>query len=73
MVRFIWSRLVNAGVRPAINVGLLRISVGGSARLTYEASRRAIEIGFSTNIEVWQPFAQFGSDLDEVQRDVEPR
>ncbi len=63
---FMESDLFNAGVRPAVNVGLSVSRVGGSAQI--KAMR---QVAGSLKLELAQyrelaAFAQFGSDLDKT-------
>jgi len=66
---FLEPSLFNAGVRPAINVGISVSRVGGSAQITplrKVAGKLKIELSQFRDLEA---FAQFGSDLDpETQR-----
>ena len=62
---FLMAELFNAGIRPAVDVGLSVSRVGSSAQI------KAIkQVGGSLKLELaqfreLQAFAQFGSDLDE--------
>src|SRR5215472_10332023 len=61
---FLESKLFNAGVRPAINVGISVSRVGGNAQITpmrKVAGRLKLELSQYRDLEA---FAQFGSDLD---------
>jgi F-type H+-transporting ATPase subunit alpha len=66
---FLESKLINAGVRPAINVGISVSRVGGSAQIgpmKKVAGRIKLELSQYRDLEA---FAQFGSDLDaDTQR-----
>ncbi len=66
---FLEPKLFNAGVRPAINVGISVSRVGGNAQISSMkkvAGRLKIELSQYRDLEA---FAQFGSDLDpETQR-----
>src|SRR3984957_6943609 len=61
---FLESNLFNAGVRPAINVGISVSRVGGNAQIgpmKKVAGRIKLELSQYRDLEA---FAQFGSDLD---------
>jgi F-type H+-transporting ATPase subunit alpha len=66
---FLESKLFNAGVRPAINVGISVSRVGGNAQIgpmKKVAGRLKLELSQYRDLEA---FAQFGSDLDaDTQR-----
>ena len=66
---FLESQLFNAGVRPAINVGISVSRVGGNAQIgpmKRVAGRLKLELSQYRDLEA---FAQFGSDLDaDTQR-----
>ncbi|MCW3034229.1 MAG: synthase alpha subunit [Solirubrobacterales bacterium] len=66
---FLESGLFNAGVRPAINVGISVSRVGGNAQIgpmKKVAGRLKLELSQYRDLEA---FSQFGSDLDaETQR-----
>jgi F-type H+-transporting ATPase subunit alpha len=66
---FLEPKLFNAGVRPAINVGISVSRVGGSAQIgpmKKVAGRLKLELSQFRDLEA---FAQFGSDLDaDTQR-----
>ncbi len=66
---FLEPKLFNAGVRPAINVGISVSRVGGNAQISpmkKVAGRLKIELSQYRDLEA---FAQFGSDLDpDTQR-----
>jgi F-type H+-transporting ATPase subunit alpha len=65
---FLESDLFNAGVRPAINVGISVSRVGGSAQIKAMkkvAGRIKVELAQFREV---QAFAQFASDLDQVTR-----
>src|SRR5579872_2203136 len=66
---FLEPQLFNAGVRPAINVGISVSRVGGNAQITpmkRVAGRLKLELSQYRELEA---FAQFGSDLDvDTQR-----
>jgi F-type H+-transporting ATPase subunit alpha len=66
---FLESKLFNAGVRPAINVGISVSRVGGNAQIgpmKKVAGRIKLELSQYRDLEA---FAQFGSDLDaDTQR-----
>lgn len=65
---FLESDLFNAGVRPAVNVGISVSRVGGSAQIKgmkKVAGRIKVELAQFREV---QAFAQFASDLDQVTR-----
>lgn len=67
---FLESGLFNAGVRPAVNVGLSVSRVGGAAQLPAMK-----QVAGSLRVELAQyrelaAFSRFGSDLDEATRRV---
>ncbi|HWW90635.1 MAG TPA: F0F1 ATP synthase subunit alpha [Solirubrobacteraceae bacterium] len=66
---FLESKLFNAGVRPAINVGISVSRVGGNAQIApmkKVAGRIKLELSQFRDLEA---FSQFGSDLDaDTQR-----
>jgi F-type H+-transporting ATPase subunit alpha len=66
---FLESKLFNAGVRPAINVGISVSRVGGNAQIgpmKKVAGRIKLELSQYRDLEA---FSQFGSDLDaDTQR-----
>src|ERR1700704_2227389 len=66
---FLEPKLFNAGVRPAINVGISVSRVGGNAQIApmkKVAGRLKIELSQFRDLEA---FSQFGSDLDpDTQR-----
>jgi F-type H+-transporting ATPase subunit alpha len=66
---FLEPKLFNAGVRPAINVGISVSRVGGNAQIVpmkRVAGRLKLELSQYRDLEA---FAQFGSDLDaDTQR-----
>ena len=65
---FLESDLFNAGVRPAVNVGLSVSRVGGSAQLgamKQVAGRLRMDLAQYRELAA---FAQFGSDLDKTTR-----
>jgi F-type H+-transporting ATPase subunit alpha len=66
---FLESKLFNAGVRPAINVGISVSRVGGNAQIgpmKKVAGRIKLELSQFRDLEA---FSQFGSDLDaDTQR-----
>ncbi|HWX97678.1 MAG TPA: F0F1 ATP synthase subunit alpha [Solirubrobacteraceae bacterium] len=66
---FLESKLFNAGVRPAINVGISVSRVGGNAQIgpmKKVAGRLKLELSQYRDLEA---FSQFGSDLDaDTQR-----
>src|ERR671916_15999 len=66
---FLEPKLFNAGVRPAINVGISVSRVGGNAQVTpmrKVAGKLKLELSQYRDLEA---FAQFGSDLDpDTQR-----
>ena len=65
---FLESDLFNAGVRPAVNVGLSVSRVGGSAQLgamKQVAGRLRMDLAQYRELAA---FAQFGSDLDKATR-----
>lgn len=62
---FLETDLFNAGIRPAINVGISVSRVGGSAQIkTMKAVAGSLKINQAQYRE-FEAFAQFGSDLDE--------
>jgi F-type H+-transporting ATPase subunit alpha len=66
---FLETDLFNAGVRPAINVGISVSRVGGSAQIKAMkkvAGRLKVELAQFREV---QAFAQFASDLDKATRD----
>jgi F-type H+-transporting ATPase subunit alpha len=66
---FLESDLFNAGVRPAINVGISVSRVGGSAQIKamkQVAGRIKVELAQFREV---QAFSQFASDLDKATRD----
>ncbi len=65
---FLETDLFNAGIRPAVNVGLSVSRVGGSAQtklVKKVASKLKLELAYFREL---QAFAQFASDLDETTR-----
>ncbi len=65
---FLETDLFNAGIRPAINVGLSVSRVGGAAQI--KATKQVagtLRLDLAQYREL-QAFAQFASDLDEVSR-----
>jgi F-type H+-transporting ATPase subunit alpha len=68
---FLESKLFNAGVRPAINVGISVSRVGGNAQIgpmKKVAGRLKLELSQYRDLEA---FSQFGSDLDaDTQRSL---
>lgn len=63
---YLESELFNAGVRPAINVGISVSRVGGAAQTKAMRSvAGSLRIDLSTYREL-EAFAQFGSDLDQA-------
>jgi F-type H+-transporting ATPase subunit alpha len=63
---YLESNLFNAGIRPAINVGISVSRVGGSAQtkaIKQVAARLRMEMAAYRELAA---FAQFGSDLDKV-------
>jgi F-type H+-transporting ATPase subunit alpha len=63
---FLESSLFNAGVRPAVNVGISVSRVGGAAQIP---AMKKIAGGLRINLAQYrelQAFAQFGSDLDKA-------
>ncbi len=67
---YLESELFNAGVRPAINVGLSVSRVGGSAQTKATkavAHRLRLDLAQFRELAV---FAQFSSDLDKATRDA---
>ncbi len=65
---FLENKLFNAGVRPAINVGISVSRVGGNAQIASMkkvAGRLRLELSQYRELEA---FAQFGSDLDQDTR-----
>ncbi len=67
---FLESELFNAGIRPAVNVGLSVSRVGGSAQtkaMRKVAGRLRLDLAQYRELAV---FAQFASDLDKTTRDT---
>ena len=67
---FLETDLFNAGVRPAVNVGLSVSRVGGSAQLgamKQFAGRLRMDLAQYRELAA---FSQFGSDLDKATRDT---
>ena len=67
---FLETDLFNAGVRPAVNVGLSVSRVGGSAQLgamKQVAGRLRMDLAQYRELAA---FSQFGSDLDKATRDT---
>ncbi len=67
---FLETDLFNAGVRPAVNVGLSVSRVGGSAQLgamKQFAGRLRMDLAQYRELAA---FSQFGSDLDKTTRDT---
>ncbi|HNG97660.1 MAG TPA: F0F1 ATP synthase subunit alpha, partial [Candidatus Absconditabacterales bacterium] len=65
---FLETDLFNAGIRPAVNVGLSVSRVGGSAQtklVKKVASKLKLELAYFREL---QAFAQFASDLDDTTR-----
>ena len=65
---FLETDLFNAGIRPAINVGLSVSRVGGAAQIKATkqvAGRLRLDLAQYRELEA---FSQFASDLDEVSR-----
>ncbi len=65
---FLETELFNAGIRPAVNVGLSVSRVGGSAQLgamKQVAGRLRMDLAQYREL---QAFSQFGSDLDKATR-----
>jgi F-type H+-transporting ATPase subunit alpha len=63
---YLESNLFNAGIRPAINVGISVSRVGGSAQtkaIKQVAARMRLDMGAYRELAA---FAQFGSDLDKA-------
>ncbi|MCK4793997.1 MAG: F0F1 ATP synthase subunit alpha, partial [Desulfobacteraceae bacterium] len=63
---FLESNLFNAGVRPAINVGISVSRVGGNAQIKamkYVAGTLKLDQAYYRELEA---FAKFGSDLDKT-------
>jgi F-type H+-transporting ATPase subunit alpha len=63
---FLESSLFNAGVRPAVNVGISVSRVGGSAQIP---AMKKVGGGLRINLAQYRElaaFAQFGSDLDKA-------
>ncbi|MCY4266707.1 MAG: F0F1 ATP synthase subunit alpha [Flavobacteriaceae bacterium] len=62
---FLETDLFNAGIRPAINVGISVSRVGGSAQIkTMKAVAGTLKIN-QAQFREFEAFAQFGSDLDK--------
>jgi len=71
--RFPGRRSLNAGIRPAINVGNSVSRVGGAAQI-----KAMKQVAGSLRLDLAQyrelaAFAQFGSDLDKQRRRNGPR
>lgn len=67
---FLESELFNAGIRPAVNVGLSVSRVGGNAQtkaMRKVAGRLRLDLAQYRELAV---FAQFASDLDKVTRET---
>lgn len=67
---YLESELFNAGIRPAVNVGLSVSRVGGSAQtraMRKVAGRLRLDLAQYRELAV---FAQFASDLDKATRDA---
>ena len=67
---YLETELFNAGIRPAVNVGLSVSRVGGSAQtkaMRKVAGRLRLDLAQYRELAV---FAQFASDLDKVTRDT---
>jgi len=67
---FLESELFNAGIRPAVNVGLSVSRVGGSAQtkaMRKVAGRLRLDLAQYRELAV---FAQFASDLDKTTRET---
>ena len=67
---FLESELFNAGIRPAVNVGLSVSRVGGNAQIKAMrkvAGRLRLDLAQYRELAV---FAQFASDLDKATRDT---
>lgn len=67
---FLESRLFNAGIRPAVNVGLSVSRVGGAAQtkaMKKVAGTLRIDLAQYREMEV---FTQFSSDLDKTTKDL---
>jgi F-type H+/Na+-transporting ATPase subunit alpha len=67
---FLESNLFNAGVRPAINVGISVSRVGGSAQIkSMKKVAGTLKLDQAQYREL-EAFAKFGSDLDDVTKFV---
>jgi F-type H+-transporting ATPase subunit alpha len=67
---FLESNLFNAGVRPAINVGISVSRVGGSAQIkSMKKVAGTLKLDQAQYREL-EAFAKFGSDLDDVTLNV---
>ena len=67
---FLESGLFNAGIRPAINVGISVSRVGGNAQLkSMKKVAGTLKLDQAQYREL-EAFAKFGSDLDEATREV---
>lgn len=67
---FLESNLFNAGIRPAINVGISVSRVGGSAQIkSMKKVAGTLKLDQAQFREL-EAFAKFGSDLDEVTKFV---
>ncbi|MGL4598763.1 MAG: F0F1 ATP synthase subunit alpha [Bacteroidia bacterium] len=67
---FLESNLFNAGVRPAINVGISVSRVGGNAQIrTMKAVAGTLKLDQAQYREL-EAFAKFGSDLDAATKSV---
>lgn len=66
---FLESNLFNAGIRPAINVGISVSRVGGSAQIkAMKQVAGSLRLDLASYREL-QAFTQFGSDLDKATQD----
>jgi F-type H+/Na+-transporting ATPase subunit alpha len=67
---FLESGLFNAGIRPAINVGISVSRVGGNAQLkSMKKVAGTLKLDQAQYREL-EAFAKFGSDLDEATREI---
>ena len=65
---FLESNLFNAGIRPAINVGISGSRVGGSAQIKSMKKVAGTLKGDQAQYRELEAFSKFGSDLDAVTK-----
>ena len=65
---FLESNLFNAGIRPAINVGISVSRVGGSAQIKSMKKVAGTLKGDQAHYRELEAFSKFGSDLDAVTK-----